>query len=364
MTRSIRNARNGVVLAAISSILAGAGLDAAPLADGVAARPALAPGKPATQTPATVAPALAPIPNEWADAFGAVRPDPPPPKLTRDSHYWVSDEQRHDLFRQAIASSGGVLIGLGTDQNYLLAGWARPEVLVPLDFDQMVVNLHYVFRVLFLASATADEFVARWDKERYPETKALVEAAYADREPAFRKGVLRALKVARPKVERRLARVKRTLGRIGVTSYLDDPTQYRYVVDLFRTNRVFPVRGDLTADKTVKDVAEAARRTGLAVRTLYLSNAEQYFKYNDSFRANMLALPFDARSVVVRTAGTRSAWAADGLYDYVVQSGANFRAWMESPKTYNVWTIVATRRVDKKTGGSVVDSLPEGGKSR
>ena len=38
-----------------------------------------------------------PIPPAWKAAFEAVEADPHPEKLTRDSHYWVSDEQRHDL---------------------------------------------------------------------------------------------------------------------------------------------------------------------------------------------------------------------------------------------------------------------------
>ena len=100
---------------------------------------------------------IGPIPKAWADAFNAVRADPKPDKLTKDSHFFVSDEQRHDLFRQDVKNLGGVFIGLGTDQNYLMAAWARPEVLVPLDFDQMVVNLHFAFRVIFLNAKTKEE---------------------------------------------------------------------------------------------------------------------------------------------------------------------------------------------------------------
>ena len=102
---------------------------------------------------------LEPFPTEWAETFGEVEPDPKPDKLTRNSHYWVSDEKRHDLFREAIADKGGVFIGLGTDQNYLMAAWAKPEVLIPLDFDQMVVYLHYAFRVAFLNAKTPKQFI-------------------------------------------------------------------------------------------------------------------------------------------------------------------------------------------------------------
>ena len=58
---------------------------------------------------------LSEIPGDWRAAFSAIEPDPHPEKLTRDSHYWVSDEQRHDLFRESITNLGGIFIGLGTD---------------------------------------------------------------------------------------------------------------------------------------------------------------------------------------------------------------------------------------------------------
>ncbi len=303
--------------------------------------------------------ALAPIPEAWLKAFSAVEPDPHPEKLTRDSHYWVSDEQRHDLFREPIADSGGVFIGLGTDQNYLMAAWAKPEVLIPLDFDQAIVDLHYVFRVIFLNAPNPEAFIDMWKEENERATRALLKEAYANKSPAFQKGVLRAFKVGARFVRRRLSRIVKKFGRLEIPTFLSDQSQYQYIVDMFRTNRVFPVRGDLTATKTMRQVAEATKSVGLTIRTLYLSNAEQYFKYTADYRENMFALPFDDRTKVIRTVGTKKPWTADGVYDYVCQSGDNFRTWLAHKKTFNVWTIVQARKVDKKTGFSEVTSVPE-----
>ena len=84
----------------------------------------------------------------------AVVEDPPPPELVRDTHYIVSNESRQDLFKDSIAAHGGALLGVGSDQNYLLAGWSRPELLILFDFDQVVVNVHRVYRAFFLNAAT------------------------------------------------------------------------------------------------------------------------------------------------------------------------------------------------------------------
>lgn len=292
-------------------------------------------------------------------AFEGVEADPHPEKLTRDSHYWISDEQRHDLFREAIADSGGVFVGLGTDQNYLMAAWAKPEVLVPLDFDQMVVSLHYAFRVIFLNAKNPDEFTQMWSEDNFKVTRELIKQAYADKDERFQKDVLRAFKQGSKFVRRRIVRIKKTFGRLEVPTFLSDQSQYDFIVSLFRENRVFPVRGDLTAKKTVRQTGDAARKCGMSIRTLYLSNAEQYFKFTDDYRQNMLSLPYDAKTRVIRTAGTKKPWTADGVYDYIVQSSDNFKTWIQHKQTYNVWTIVAARTVDEKTGKSVVTKLPE-----
>jgi hypothetical protein len=319
---------------------------------GVTAEPVEAPAETAQNDP------LTPIPEDWATAFRALEPDPPPKKLTRNSHYWISDENRHDLFREAIRDKGGVFVGLGTEQNYLMAGWARPDILVPLDFDQMVVSLHYAFRVVFLHAHTPKEFIQMWSKGRSQKTINLIKKTYADEDAAFLNSVLRAYKRGRRYVHTRLRRVLRQYGRMNVPTYLHDPDQYQFVVALFRTNRVFPIRGDLTAGISMKSVAEAAKKAGLPIRILYLSNAEQYFKYTKSYRENMLALPFDDQSVVIRTAGKNVKTAPDGRYQYIVQSGDNFRAWLRNPATFTVWAIVGVSKVNRRTGASTVTRLP------
>src|SRR5262245_14183161 len=71
-----------------------------------------------------------PIPEAWAAAFSAVRADRAPETIIRDTHYVVSNEDRPQAFRGAVRDRGGVYIGVGSEQNYVLAGWARPEVMV------------------------------------------------------------------------------------------------------------------------------------------------------------------------------------------------------------------------------------------
>ena len=102
-------------------------------------------------------------------AFTNLPADPAPPELVRGMHYWMSNEDHLDLFHPAVKDKGGLYIGVGTDQNYLLGAWARPEGLVLMDFDQSIVDLHRVYRVIFLAAETPEELLRLWRLESRPE---------------------------------------------------------------------------------------------------------------------------------------------------------------------------------------------------
>lgn len=299
---------------------------------------------------------LEPLAADAAAAFRAVTPDPPPRALAANSHFVVSDEKRHDLYHDSIAGLGGVFIGVGTDQNYLMAGWARPEVLVPMDFDQVVVDLHLVYRAFFLSAPGPDAFFALWAKDKQADAAAVLDAAYP--EPDVRSRVAKAFRLSRNLVRAKLRHMMKTCAKQGVRTFLDDPEQYAYLVGMFRAGRVFPIRGDLTGTSAMRGIAEAARGARLPVRVLYLSNAEYYFDYGDSFRANVRAMPFDARSVVLRTAALGPEKSADGHYHYQVQPGDNFNAWLERPKTNTYRVITAARTNGRIPGFSTVTRLP------
>ncbi len=299
---------------------------------------------------------VSPIPADWAAVFDAMRPDPAPEKLIRNTHYFTSNENALDLFHAAIVDKGGVFIGLGAEQNYLMAGWARPQILVPFDFDKVIIDLHAVYRVAFLHARTPKEFIAFWAERNAKTTRQLIKEAHP--EPARRKAVLKAFRLGREFVHKRLIRTKRMYRNRKAPTFLNDPEQYQFIVDLFKADRVYPICGDLTADIALRDVAEATRKAGLTVRVLYLSNAEQYFKYKSDFKENIYALPFDDRALVLRTVGMKTEWSPDGMYEYVIQGGDNFQAWLRSEFGFSVWSVISSRKVNRRTGRSEITKLP------
>ena len=82
---------------------------------------------------------------------------------------------------------------------------------------------------------------------------------------------------------------------------------------------------ELLADKGMVGIGAAMTQVGLPVRTLYLSNAEEYWSYTDQFRVNIRALPRDDKSLVLHTQSSN----ANQDYRYNAQPLTTFVAWLD-----------------------------------
>ncbi len=262
--------------------------------------------------------------------FAAIPRDPPPVETTRGQHYWIGNEDRLDLFYGEIKGKAGIHMGVGAEQNWLLCGWSRCDVLVLMDFDQAIVDLHRVYLAAFATALTRAEFMDLWLDKKRTGLRAAIVARFTG---ADRAGALHALDVARWSVQRRFARLDKQMQARELSTFFTNDDDYLHLRQLVLDGRVFAVRGDLTAKHTVLAIAAAAKQAALPVRTVYLSNAEQYFNYNEQTRKNLISLPMDEASVVLRTHGSRALGYVNGgnSYHYGVQTGASFQALLQSP---------------------------------
>ncbi len=260
--------------------------------------------------------------ERFAAAARVLAGDPDAGPLTNGLHYYASNERDLHLVADAVKGRGGALVAVAADPAYVLAGWAAPEAIVLIDLDPAIVALHRVYAAFFAAAADPAAFRRLWTPEGADEARALLrdapdlQAIYDDASPA---------------VTRRWAELDR---RMGDTPWLlSDPAQYRRVAGLARSGRVQAFRGDFTRDGAVRAVGEALRAAGLEVGLLYLSNIEQYFLYTPEYRANVRALPLDG-ALVLRTLPGRPAG-----FEYILQEGAHFERWAQSPKVRSVYRI-------------------------
>ncbi len=247
---------------------------------------------------------LKPIDSALQNDLQSIEFDPLPEALVKDIHYVASDEGNHHHFRSHIANLGGVFVGLGTNQNYTMLPWMKPELAVMLDFDQMVVDVHNLYRVAFMTTPDPESFIKLWRSNSIQKLRLAIDRFYAGDAP-MRKRVQKTLKYARFRIHKALLMNRDNLVAAGVASYLTDQGQYEYIVEMFKTGRIIALRGDLTKDKTVTQLGTVLREHGLKVRVYHPSNAEQYFSLDGQYRINMKSLPVDEQSMVVRT----RAWA-------------------------------------------------------
>jgi len=105
--------------------------------------------------------------------------------------------------------------------------------------------------------------------------------------------------------------------------WLRHPDHYRYVRQMFQQRRIAIIKGNLLTDKAMPSISRSARRLGVPVRLFYVSNADELWQLTPQYRKNIAELPFDERSVVLRTLLPR--WRARGpkleQWDYLVHCG-------------------------------------------
>jgi hypothetical protein len=300
-----------------------------------------------TATHLFAAPTVAPLSAEQRDALDAIPADPPPEAVIQDTHYFISNEQHPHRFRKALDGVGGIYLGVGAEQGYLFASWAQPEIMLLVDFDQMVVDVHAIYRIFLLHSATADEFIARWKKDNAASSRALIEQEIAGDEEEKR--VLKAFERARPAIHPRLSGLKQRYGNLDVPIFLTEPELYDYMVAMERHGRVRFLRGDFTADGALPGIAKAAGKIGLPIRGLYLSNVEFYFDYDSGLGNNLARLPVDDKSVTIRTYPFKAK--KDDDYRYFVQKTADFHAWLKEDDIPNF------RAIFTKDSGKLEDDV-------
>ncbi len=282
-----------------------------------------------------------PLSGSEARALDDLEEDPPPVALVDGKHFVVSNERHLERFYQPARGRGGMLVGIGAEQSYLFAGWARPELTVLIDFDRWVADVHEIHRVAFLSAATPEAYLKLWSAAEATRLWRLL-AAKLPAGKAVR--AQRLLTIVQPAVHKRLGELRRKYAHRKIGSYLTDPEQYRYVAALQQAGRVVALCGDLTGRQSMLSIGRLARRLGLIVRVLYLSNAEEYFAYTAQVRQNIAALPFDEHSVVLRT-----LYLSRGSgFVYATQQANDFKRWLERPEVLTVRAIAGSTRLSRQ----------------
>lgn len=271
--------------------------------------------------------------------------------ISRREHFTVSNEYRHDLWFPYLRGLGGVHVGVASDQNYTLMAVAGSEVGYLIDLDRDVVRLHRVYMALIAASPDPETFLARFDAGVQAETAALIEAGLADMPGDDRVGAHKFVVDHREALRTYLGEVRAPRSEHHAGTWLSDPELYGHMREMVAGGRLRSINGNLTGKTAMKTIAAGARALGLPVKTLYLSNAEEYLSYTAAFVDNVRALSGDPGSVVLRTIHDRfTGWEdcgeGDRRWNYQVQPLADFQQRL-SERRNNARTAMLARAVEQ-----------------
>jgi hypothetical protein len=300
---------------------------------------------PADAPAATGAPA--PLDDAARAVFLGSAEDEPPVELggvteaRKNQHYVSSNERTLEAFYPRIRDLRGGYVGVGSDQAYLLIGWARSELAWLIDYDPVVVDIHAVYHALLAAADGPAAFRDLWRVEHKPAAIAAIAARYAPRDAKRRELLYRRY---RARIAKRLDAVIAGMTAANVPSFLTDQAQYTYVRDLVRNGRVRALVADLTQNVAVPQLAAAAEKLATPVRVVYFSNAEEYWNTLPAgFRGNVAALHVDDRSVVLRTLLT---WEKNQDYRYNAQPARGYQQWLAQPWVRTIYDVVRRKQFD------------------
>lgn len=288
-------------------------------------------------------------------------------KLTAD-HYLISNERRIDLYKPYIQNLGGGYIGVGTDQNLTLAAWTRSEFIWLMDFDPFVVKINKMHIAIIRNCADYECFKNSWLPSNQIKTWELFERDFKKEKdlPEYKK----AFQLAMNKnygVSSRLNELDFMTKKFGFQSFHTDINDYNHLRQLVLNNRIRALKGDLKRNGTMRLISKIAKEMDIPIRLVYTSNAEEYFRFPEDYRQNILALPIDEKSYHVRTfsIGAKSALGfPDGEkypdqypFHYNLQKIENLKEWMRFRTFLTPISLMKGRREISK-GFSIQESTP------
>ncbi|MGB1699899.1 MAG: hypothetical protein ACPHRO_08100, partial [Nannocystaceae bacterium] len=159
-------------------------------------------------------------------------------------------------------------------------------------------------------------------------------------------------------VRLRLARIVRQYGETEFGSFVTHEAQFRRLKALYEENRVTLIRGNLLGPTAVKAIGGVFEEFNKSPRVVYLSNAEQYFRYSPAFLENIEALQLSSSTRVLRTLSQNyHGFAEEDTYHYNVQTGVSLLTYLREGRLPSVGRMLTEKQKTGVTGLSTLGDM-------
>lgn len=255
--------------------------------------------------------------------------------------YVTSNESQHYLFMPYIKNLGGAYVGVAAEANYSFIAYAKSRFAFLLDYDIHVVRLHRMIKALVKEATTPKEFIALFDARNALKAEKIIRDAYQNDAKVNR--IIWVYRYYRDKLYKHYMKIAQPSPMYKDFGWLRNPDAYSYIRTMYEQGRIAIVEGDLLKDKALRSIGKAVRDLGTVVRIYYPSNAEEmWVAFPTVYRINVLSLPFDERSIALRTIWAHTYprgrkqrfWHSltPGIYwHYVVHGALDFQKKLQYP---------------------------------
>ncbi len=263
----------------------------------------------------------------------------------RDPWREVSSQERHlQRFVPYMADLGGGFVGVGGEHNLTLMAWAQPRlawifVENPVAYDVMRLQL-----ALLGASPERKQFLRRWWGGRAQrKTQRLLRTLFNN--PKEQEAMVRLYRKVRWRVRRAYQRGRWLYRKHRpFRHWLQKDDSYRYIQAMVKHRRLRLLRGDIASSTWGPRVGGLLTKAKLPLRALYLSDRMDSSRAcSDCLARNVLSLPMDKHSVVLRThRSSRYGRLLSGGHIYLVQGGRHWQALLlQSPRYQTLHNLMA-----------------------
>lgn len=211
----------------------------------------------------------------------------------------ITNEARLDLYYPFIKNLGGVYIGVGSIQNFTLAAWAKAQSIYLLDFTKIVVLANKIHITFLKEAKSKEEYLSLFQKQNFSQGESILKKEFSEKEFGE---LQKAYHITSAYFRQYLSQMPKIQKTSAYPVYFSEDSDFFYLQNLAKKGEIFSLAGNLNGEITLKSIAQDIKQKKMQVGILYLSNAEEYFpKYQENFRQNILVLPVDEKSLLLRT---------------------------------------------------------------
>lgn len=137
-------------------------------------------------------------------------------------------------------------------------------------------------------------------------------------------------------------------------NFLNDDRRFQLIKTMQQNNRIIPITGDLTGNKTLKEIGKFAEGRGKGIGVLYISNAEHViFQENlfDRFLSNIIKMPKEKHSIMIRSIVNKRGLLHPGFVEgqimtTVIQNISTFTQLYQDGRYKTYWDVATLDFID------------------